>query len=410
MLAVPGAATGLDHVGIEGALDEELDGVIVRARVRADDVAGGLLEDPDELSPDDLALLFRVTDPGERGQEAVLGIDDHQVDPGRVDEVLLDLLGLAGAQQAVVDEDTGQLVTDRALDERSRHRGVHATGEATDDPRLTDRAAHLLDEFFDDIGRGPVAGEPGASPQEVLEDLLAEGRVHDLGVPLNAIEPTGIVLERSHRRPSSRGRHAHALRGHGHRVAVRHPHRLLVRLPVEESGGGVGHHRLRRPELREPGLLDRPPERLSHRLEAVTHAEDRHPGLEQRRIQTRRSLLVDRRRTAGEDDRRRILGEQLANWHRRRDDLAEAVGLAHAAGDELGVLRAEIDDDDGPGLEVVLRHALTLPVVAICASTSRATLRSTQKDRKGTHPASITPTILGSDQPTLNPSNAVATR
>ena len=36
--------------------------------------------------------------------------------------------------------------------------------------------------------------------------------------------------------------------------------------------------------------------------------------------------------------------------------------------------------------------------------------RSTQNDRKGTQPASMTSTIFVSDQPTLNPSRAVATR
>src|SRR5690606_40855498 len=52
-----GAAARLDDVGVEGALDEELDRFSVRpggARAGAlDDLAGGLLEHPDELPADD---------------------------------------------------------------------------------------------------------------------------------------------------------------------------------------------------------------------------------------------------------------------------------------------------------------------------------------------------------------------
>ena len=45
-----------------------------------------------------------------------------QVDPGRGDEVGLDLLGLALAQQPVVDEDAGQPIADGALDDGSGNR------------------------------------------------------------------------------------------------------------------------------------------------------------------------------------------------------------------------------------------------------------------------------------------------
>ena len=128
-----GAAAGLDHVGVERALHEELDRVAVGVG-GPDDVARRLLEDADELAADDLALLLGVGDPGERGEELLARVDDDEVDPGRGDEVLLDLLGLAGAQQPVVDEHAGELVTDRPLHERRGHGGVDATGQAAQHP------------------------------------------------------------------------------------------------------------------------------------------------------------------------------------------------------------------------------------------------------------------------------------
>ena len=41
------------------------------------------------------------------------------------------------------------------------------------------------------------------------------------------------------------------------------------------------------------------------------------------------------------------LGQHLLDRHRRGHDLAVDVALAHPAGDQLGVLRAEVDDEDG---------------------------------------------------------------
>ena len=60
--------------------------------------------------------------PASADEEAVLGVDDDEVDAGRRDEVLLDLLGLSRAKQTVVDEHAGQLVADRLLHQSRSHR------------------------------------------------------------------------------------------------------------------------------------------------------------------------------------------------------------------------------------------------------------------------------------------------
>src|SRR5690606_14544789 len=100
----------------EGALDEEAHLLVVAGL--GDDLPCGLLEGADELPADDLALLLRVGDPGERGEELVGRVDDLEVDAGGGDEVLLHLLRLPGPQEPVVDEDAGELVPDGTLDER----------------------------------------------------------------------------------------------------------------------------------------------------------------------------------------------------------------------------------------------------------------------------------------------------
>src|SRR5581483_4074177 len=81
-------------------------------------------------------------------------------------------------------------------------------------------------------------------------------------------------------------------------------------------------------------------------LAAVADAEDRHARGVDRRVDGRRALDVDRGRAAGEDDPLRLAGQHLRHRHVAGDDLGVDVGLPHPAGDQLGVLRAEVDDED----------------------------------------------------------------
>src|SRR3546814_11604298 len=85
-------------------------------------------------------------------------------------------------------------------------------------------------------------------------------------------------------------------------------------------------------------------------MEPVADAERGNPALEQSRVDRRRSLGVDGRRTAGEDDRLRPAGQHLLYRHRVRDELAVDARLPHSAGAQLRVLRTEVDYEDRRGL------------------------------------------------------------
>ena len=125
------------------------------------DLPGGVLEGADELPADDLALLLRVGHPGQRGQER-LGLGRHlELDAGGGHEVLLDLLGLALAQQPVVDEHAGEPVADGPLDERRGDRGVHAAGQPADGAAVADLLADRCDLLLDDVQHGPGRAAAG---------------------------------------------------------------------------------------------------------------------------------------------------------------------------------------------------------------------------------------------------------
>ena len=122
-----------------------------------------------------LRLVSGSADPGQRGQEALLLVGD-QLDAGGGDVVALHLFALALAQQAVVDEDAGQLVADGALHQRGGDGGVDPAGQAAD---------HLLrcrsgpDRSTCSSRMLPVVqfgSMPAHLVQEVLQHLLAVRR------------------------------------------------------------------------------------------------------------------------------------------------------------------------------------------------------------------------------------------
>ena len=114
-----------------------------------------------------------------------------QPDAGRGHEVPLDLLGLALAQQAVVDEDAGQLVADRALDQGGGDRRVDAAGQPADRPLVADLAADRLRPAPRRCCPWSSLAAAGDVVQEALEHQLAVLGVQHLRVPLHAGEAAG---------------------------------------------------------------------------------------------------------------------------------------------------------------------------------------------------------------------------
>ena len=199
---------------------------------------------------------------------------------------MLDLLDLALAQQAVVDEHAGELVADGLVDEGGGDCGVDTAGQAADHFGVADLLADLGDLVLDDGGGVPVVGQAGALVEERLDELLAEGGVLDLGVPLHAVELAGLVLHGGDGRALGVGEHFEA-GGRGlDGDAVAHPRVLLGRgageQPVRLVDGRVGLA-----VFAERGLVDVGAERVRHGLEAVADAEHGHAGVEQLGIDAR---------------------------------------------------------------------------------------------------------------------------
>ncbi len=178
---------------------------------------------------------------------------------------------------------------------------------------------------------------------EVLQDPVSELGMHDLGVELQPEEFPLRVGDGRVQAGRGRADGLEALRRLGYRVAVREPDRLLLGdlLPKRRRAGGGD---------RFPAVLAAitavygTAEQTGHQLFAVADPEHRNAELQQSGIDRRGVVVVHGRRSAGQDDSRRLQRVQLGRRHVRREHFGVDVQRPQAAGDQVGELASEVYD------------------------------------------------------------------
>ena len=201
----------LDHVGVEGSLRQELD---------IADLLRLFVEDVDERGADRFALFFGVGDAGELFEEQVARVAMDQRDVVMAAEQVDDLLSLARPQQAGIDEDAGQLVADRLVQQRRRDRGIDPAGEAAHDVTPSDLTADLVDRLAAEQRHRPVAAAARHLVREVAQQLTALRRVDDLGMEQHAVKPALVI---GNRRRSGAASLAATVRNPGGNASTRSP-------------------------------------------------------------------------------------------------------------------------------------------------------------------------------------------
>ncbi len=269
-----------------------------------------------------------------------------EVQPEVVAEGRLDLGALVVTHQPVVDEHARELVADGLVHERGRDRAVDAAREPAQDGPVADLLADALDELLDDVVRGPLGVQARAVVEEPAQHLLPVGGVADLGVVLDAVEPPVRVLDDRARGGVGGRDDAEAGGRLDDGVPVRHPHGLAGGLAGEDGALG-GRGELGLAVLGDAALGHPAAEGVGEELLAVADPQHRDAELEDVRVEAGGALGVHALGSAREDDRAGRAVADLAGGDRVGHDLGVDVGLAHATGDELRVLGAEVDDEHG---------------------------------------------------------------
>src|SRR5215472_4080511 len=172
--------------------------------------------------------------------------------------------------------------------------------------------------------------------------------MHNLGMEQDAVKPAGVVGDRRIRRGFARGHRAETGRQRIDTVAVAHPYLLASAFwpqTVEEPALGRDVDK-GAAEFLVLAQRDLAAQLRAHRLHAVANAEHRHPEPKDDLGRARRGGFGQRGRPARQYDctRRKIADALLGD--RERMDLAVNAVLAHAAGDQLRDLAAEIEDQN----------------------------------------------------------------
>ena len=187
-----------------------------------------------------------------------------------------------------------------------------------------------------------------------------------LGVELHAVEAARARLHGRDGRSRAGGQHLEAGRRLGDAVAVAHPALLLAAQPLEEQAR-LEHVERRLAELAEVGARHRAAEVQGQALHAVADAEHRDAELEDLGVELRGVVDVDAHGAAGEDDALGRVRLDALDGRVVRDELRVHAALAHAARDELPVLRPEVEHEDGVEplhLRRALRHGASLSLIS----------------------------------------------
>src|SRR5699024_6931009 len=177
-----------------------------------------------KLRTNGLTLGLWVGDTGKLRQESLSLMRGDQLRASRRHEVLFNLLTLASAQQAVVDEYTGQPVADSALHQSCSNRGVDAAGETTNGSAVgADLGADIIGKPRRNNSRSPGLLYACHLGQEANQHFLAMRRVHNLWVVLHTSHLLSDAFHRRDRSTSRRCSHGEALRCLVHGITVGHP-------------------------------------------------------------------------------------------------------------------------------------------------------------------------------------------
>ena len=339
-LAARLASAGLDDVGVNGALSQVLDRLAIGLE---------LLSHSEELFPelrtDDAALFLGL---GHASQElgiAVLGVDVDKVDVELLGEDFLHLLGLALAQQAVVDEHAGHLLANGASAQGSHNGGVNAAGQGKDHAVVADLLAEVRRHGLGQVVHAPVGLQATNLKQEVAQQLPTILGMLDLGMELRGEDLALDALHGGNRAHVGAGGDGKALGHLGDSVAMAHPHGLLHGRGVEELGAGRARDG-GAAVLAHLGVADLAAERHGRDLMAVAEAQDGKAQVKDGGVDGRSVLGIHGSRTAGKDERG---GVHLANLIGRDvtgNDLRIHVEVADATGNELTVLRTKVEYED----------------------------------------------------------------
>ena len=235
---------------------------------------------------------------------------------------------------------------DRLVQQGRGHRRIDAAGQPADHAV----GPHALARVCSIVCAGEIAQVPGALAatdhgHEIVQDRAAAQRVRDLGMELQAVHGQAVVLDRGDRA----GRvWASGTKSSETRVTWSP---WLIHTSVS-AGRPANRSACESIVAACPAVLagrcavDLAAQDLAQQLHAVADAQHGNAQVEHFGVAPRGARFIHAGRPARQDDAARLMGPDAVRRDIVPDDLAEDVLLAHPPGDQLGVLRTEVQHQD----------------------------------------------------------------
>ncbi len=229
------------------------------------------------------------------------------------------------------------------MQQRRRDGRIDAARNTENDFFLADGFAQLPHRRFDKRLRRPVAIDAADIKKEIVEDFRTLGRMHHFGVKLDAVEMPFFIGRNGVRDIAGRGHNFEPGRQGLKAVAVAHPH-LRRRSDAFEKTALAGDIQHRPAIFAKSRFGQLAAQLVGHQLLAVADAEDRMRSLIERLRQARRILGQNRSRAARQDIAPEVLIPIKPQVGIEGHDFAIDVLFPNPAGNQLCVLRPEIED------------------------------------------------------------------
>ncbi len=244
------------------------------------------------------------------------------------------------------------------MNQERRNRGIDAAAETQDDVVVADGVANLTNGVADKRLHAPCALAVADPEQKVAQHGRALQSMFDFGMKLQTEKAApGVGCRRDGRVGGSRRRHETGGQS-GDRIPVAHPNLGVLRNILKQISA-VQLFEFGKTIFPFLGLLHFAPQRIHHKLHAVTDAQNGNIQAEYALVHAWAVAFINARRSPGQDD---SLRRQLLNlFHgegRRLDDTINPA-LAHATGNQLIELRPEINDENhgGPLSDLLMKQS-----------------------------------------------------
>ena len=260
----------------------------------------------------------------------------------------------------MIDKDAGQLFADRFGEQDRRNGAVHTAGQGTEHFSVSDFRADFRNGVLNKGIHAPVSGTAADFADEGVENFSALFGVDHFRMELNGIELPVRVLHGSDGTIIGVRGDRESRRGSGNVVGMGHPEdgmagflaTGLLRRDIrcgdilQQSVMAVDDH-LGVAVLADRCGFDRAAESVGHELCTVADSENRNAEVKNGGVIAGGVVLKDALRTAGKNDALVVLRLNLLQRSGIRQNFGVDMLFADAPRNELVVLSAEVENQDG---------------------------------------------------------------